>query len=1123
MKAWFTILRQKPHAIMTLAVCILAACKGNEAPNGPAGVAKAGTRLEILRADSTGITFRNTIKEDDAANYFRYLYMYNGGGVAAGDVDGDGLPDLAFVSNRAGCALYKNLGDLRFKDVSAEAGFRLDSTWATGVSMADVNADGMLDIYVCASGPAHWPQETRRNKLFINLGGGKFKEEAKEAGLADEGFNTMAYFADLDRDEDLDCFIVSHRPDFQTLGAVLNGPHRPGVPEGSDRLYLNDGTGHFADHTAEAGLQSDHFGLSAALGDLNGDGLMDIYISDDFYTPDMMMINEGGRSPGEVPHFTDRATRLLKHTSYFSMGMDRADFNNDTEPDLYVVDMTPGDHRLSKENMASMAPGQFKAMVANGMHHQYMFNNLQLNNGDGTWSEMAQMAGVDRTDWSWAPLFADLDNDGWKDLFVTNGIKRDIANNDFRNKVRPYANAKASERPPLQDMLDLAPKHVPEKMIYRNNHDLTFSPAMDLWDCHHKSLSNGAAYADLDSDGDLDLVTVDVDAPATVIRNLTRENTGAGYFQLVLKGTTANPQAIGASATLYAASGPQKCELLPARGFQSSVEPILHFGMPDEKIDSVVIDWPDGQQTLLTSPQRDQRMVVDRSSLRPRLRTPAIASLFEEVSGELGLHLRHEENAFDDLAVETLLPQRQSDHGPGGAIADVDGDGLDDLLLTASAGSPCVLLLQNASGKFAPSGSQPWRKFKASEFIGAHFFDADGDKDPDLYLAAGSTEFPVGSDLYRDRLFVNDGKGGFATAENALPDARISSQAVASADIDSDGDLDLFVGGRNVPGQWPAPPPSQVLINNGHGIFSDGSAAWLGERAALGLVTDALFADVDSDNRPELLICGEWMSIHVLKSDGKRFTDISTTMLDTTLAGWWQSLSAGDIDGDGDLDLVAGNLGLNNKFHPSSEHPLVVYQSDFDGNKTNDIVLAKTGTDRELPVRGIQCSSLQMPFIKDKFHSFEAYANASLQDIYGQKGLAGARRLKATTFASMLLVNDGDHFTATLLPMTAQLGPVRSAVITDTDNDGYPDLLIAGGMYGTEAETGRYDAGMGLLLTRDAAHMLVAQPVLHSGFSVPYDTRHVLPINLAKMGPAFIALNNDGPLLVFARRRTGTR
>jgi hypothetical protein len=1099
-------------AMMALAACILASCEGNEPRKEVAATAKSGTSLEILGPDTTGITFRNTIVEDDQANYFRYLYMYNGGGVAAGDIDGDGLADLAFVSYRSGGALYKNLGGMKFQDISASAGFTVDDIWATGVSMADVNADGRLDIYVCASGLAGWAPSTRRNKLFINLGDGKFKEDAAKAGLADEGHNTMAYFADLDRDEDLDCFIASHRSDFRPLGQELAMPKAAYDPATSNKLYINDGTGHFTDHTVEAGSASHHYGLGAAIGDLNNDGLVDIYVTNDFYTPDLMMVNDGTRGPGEVPHFKDIAQQALKHTSYFSMGVDRADYDNDGNPDLCVLDMTPGDHKLNKENMASMAPGQFDAMVANGMHHQYMINTLQRNNGDRTWSEVAQMAGVDRTDWSWAPLFVDLDNDGWKDLFVTNGITRDVGNNDFRDQVRKFSGA-SSKQVAFEPLLELAPTHVPEKMVFRNQHDLTFTKAMDEWGYHQKTLSNGGTYADLDLDGDMDLVTVDVNAPATVVRNLTRENGGGGYLQLVLKGEGKNPFSIGASATLYSASGKQVCDLFPARGYLGSVEPVLHFGVPDEHIDSVVITWPDGKQTLLHAPARDQRIMVDRSSLRERPRAVGDVPLFREVAAAVGLGLGHRENAFDDFATESLLPQRQSMHGPAAAAADVDGDGLDDVFLTASAGSPCLLLLQNRSGQFAPARAQPWAMFRSSEFNGAHFFDADGDRDVDLYLAAGSTEFPSGDERYRDRLFINDGHGVLAYAERALPDTRVSTLAVASDDIDGDGDLDLFIGGRNVPGRWPSAPVSQVLLND-HGIFTDASPTWLAALPRPGLVTEALFTDVDGDRRAELVLCGEWMPVRVLKSAGGTFKDISAAVLDTSLIGWWQGMTAGDIDGDGDADLVVGNIGLNNKFHPSVERPLRVYMGDLDGSGTNDIVLAKTGDQCELPVRGRECSSRQMPFIQGRFPTYKDFANATLEGIYGE-ALRNALRLRTTTFASMVFINTNGRFAASPLPMAAQVSAARSILMLDADVDGKMDLLLAGNLYGTEAETPRYDAGTGLLLQGDGKGGFMPMSAMRSGISIPFDTRHVLPITIAGRGRGLLAVNNSGPILVF--------
>lgn len=1073
-------------------------------------------RLEVLGAERTGITFRNSVIEDDSANYFRYTYMYNGGGVAVGDIDGDSLPDLAFVSNRSGAALYRNRGDLRFQDITDSSGFHIGHTWATGVAMADVNADGLLDIYVCASGPAEWPVSTRRNLLFLNQGGGRFREAAAEAGLADEGHSTMAYFADLDQDDDLDCFIVGHRADFHQMRTVITDARWQPVPDQTDRLYLNDGTGHFTDRTAEAGLLSRHFGLAAAIGDLNGDGRNDIYVCNDFHSPDRMMLNDGSRSRGEVPHFTDGALTHLGHTAYYSMGVDLADYNNDGHRDLYQLDMTPGDHRLNKENMASMAPDQFRKMVAAGMHHQYMANALQLNNGDGTWSEVGQLAGVDRTDWSWAPLFVDLDNDGWKDLFVTNGIPRDVTNSDFRAEVRRIAETQGTNLP-FRPILELAPTHMPEKFVFRNRGDLTFSNATGEWGYVHKALGTGAAYADLDRDGDMDLVTVDVNAAPGIIRNGTRGTKGDGYLQLVIKGTPANPFAIGASATVHADGGTQVCDLFTARGYQSSVEPLLHFGLGGAAIDSVVVTWPDGLQRVIRSPERDQRLVVERTDLRQRFAAEPAPPLFTEVSASVGLARVHRENDFDDFATETLLPQRQSDHGPCAAAADVNGDGREDLFLGASAGTTCTLLLQDASGHFAPGASQPWAAFKEQEFLGAHFFDADGDGDADLYLAAGSTEWPAGSERYRDRLFLNDGTGRFAHAPEALPDLRTSTAVVASNDLDGDGDLDLFIGGRNVPGAWPAAPPSHVLINTG-GRFADASATWLADTPAPGLITAAVFADVNADERRELVLAGEWMAIRILRPDAGRLKDITATLLDTTLTGWWQGLGVADVDQDGDADIVAGNLGLNNKFHPSKEHPLKVYMSDLDDSGTNDIVLAKSGDKCDLPVRGRECSSGQMPFIKEKFPTYKAFAGASLEEIYGPEKLAKAVRLQVDGFASLLLRNGGGRFTAEQLPMAAQVAPLRSIVVADVNGDGHKDLVVAGNMHGAEVETTRYDAGVGLVLTGDAQGEMHPLPSVKSGISMPYDTRLLVPIGVVGKGRCLLAVNNNGPVQLYAPR-----
>ncbi len=1075
-----------------------------------------GMRLEALGPERTGITFDNKVIDDDSVNYFSYTYNYNSGGVAIGDLDGDSLPDMVFVSTRGGGSIYRNEGDLRYKEISATANFSLGATWATGVSLADVNADGALDIYVCASGPTFRPASTRRNLLFINDGHGRFTEQAAAFGLDRAGHSTQAHFADLDGDLDLDCFLVGHRNDFSNVNQVIYDSRFTPVADQSDRLYLNDGHGKFTDHTEESGVASRHFGLAAAIGDMNADGLIDIYVCSDFYPADQLLMNTGNHPVTGVPRFRDEALSQLGHMSYYSMGVDLADYTNDGLPDLCALDMTPSDHKLNKENMASMLPQQFRQMVEHGFHHQYMVNSLQVNNGNDTWSEVSQMAGVDRTDWSWAPLFCDLDNDGWKDLFITNGIVRDVTNSDFRSAVHRIAKEEGTHQH-FQPVLDLAPSHTPEKQVFRNRGDLTFEKAMDTWSYHQKTLSTGAAWGDLDRDGDLDLVTVNANSPATIVRNMARESGSGHYLQLALEGDAINPSAIGATATLFSAASVQTTELFTVRGFQSSVEPILHFGLSTAPVDSVVIAWPDHTTTTIRSPKTDQRLVIKRadSEVRRPERRSSSEPLFVDIAASAGLDFLHKENAFDDFLSETLLPQAQSAHGPCAAVADVDGNGTDDVFFGASRGTACVLYLQDMQGRFTATRGQGWSTLSSAEFIGAHFFDADGDGDRDLYLAAGSTEAPAASIDYQDRLFMNDSHGRFTLAADALPELRTSTMCVASNDLDGDGDLDLFVGGRNEPGAWPAPPRSHVLLNE-RGRFTDVTSTWLGPNGRPGLVTGARFADIDGDKRAELVVCGEWMPVRIWKNTGSALLDISSTILDTSMTGWWQFLEIADLDGDGDNDMMVGNLGLNNKFHPSKERPLKVYMADLDGTGTNDIVLAKCGAQGELPVRGRECSSGQMPFIAEKFPTYKAFANASMEGIYGREKLGTAVRSKATEFASMCFMNQGGRFEARPLPKAAQTAPLRGAVIRDIDGNGVVDLFIGGNLYGAEVETTRYDAGMGLVLLGDGHGGFQPLSAMKSGVSVPADTRHVIDLRVAGQRCVLVVNNNARPN-VYAR------
>ncbi len=1065
------------------------------------------TTLEVLSSQQTGITFANMVKESPEFNYFSYTYAYHGGGVAVGDINSDGLPDIYFTANQLPNKLYLNKGGLQFEDITERAGVGGRPGWTTGVTMADVNADGLLDIYVCMSGMSPDPT-TRENLLYINNGDNTFSERAKEFGIANNGHSTMAYFVDLDNDADLDLYVVNHRVDWSMNTKVIVDPRFVPNEFETDRLYINNGNKGFVDVTTRSGILNKAWGLSASIGDFNQDGYNDIYVANDFLEPDFLYINLKNGT------FKERNTQFTRHISFYGMGSDWADFNNDALPDLCVLDMTPPDHKRSKQNMASMRPDQFFRMVEVGWHYQYMTNTLQLNNGNGSFSEIAHLAGIDRTDWSWAPLFVDLDNDGLKDLFVTNGIKRDVTNNDFKLQVKKVV-AEKGNRLDFDEIMNMIPQTRTDNLVFRNNGDLHFDRANEQWGLTHSALSSGLAYADLDGDGDMDLITNNLDSEASIIKNTCNDNGRSNYLQIELKGDDRNPFAIGSQATLYTDKGLQHLQLLHGRGFQSSVEPLLHFGLGNSEPDRLVIEWFDGTTSELRDLGKNQRIIIRKKDTESRtIQKKVVPTMWQASATAVGVDHTHIENDFNDFKTEILLPHRQSEHGPGSAVADVNNDGLDDLFVGSSHGHSSTLFLQNASGKFIGSTSQPWSRNKDSEDIGAHFFDVDGDGDQDLYVAAGSTEFPEGDARYRDRLYLNDGKGNFTEAVNALPGFTTSTKAIASADIDGDGDLDLFVGGRNVPGAYPRSPKSHLLMNNG-GIFSDETEKWNAELETAGLVTDALFADITGDGKPDLILCAEWSPIRFFENGNNRFVEITEKVSDPETKGWWYHLNVADLDNDGDLDLVAGNLGLNNKFHPSKEKPLEIYMNDFDGNGTNDIVLAKNSSHGRLPVRGKECSSDQMPFINDKFPTFSQFANADLNSIYGAEQLADAYHLQATEFASMLLVNEDGRFRYVPLPTTAQTAPINGTVLKDVNHDGHIDIIAVGNMHGAEVETTRYDAGVGTVLLGDGKMNFSTLPLSRTGFFAPHNARSVSAVRLKNGNMGMLIINNAGPVQLY--------
>lgn len=1078
----------------TLSLILLSGCQSEET------VAIEGPLFELLPPAQTGVQFVNTIQEQPRGfNHLHWEHIYSGGGVAVGDINNDGLPDLFFAGNMVGDALYLNKGDMQFEDITAAAGILQDQQWSAGVTMGDLNGDGFLDIYVCRMGPTI-DSDQMRNRLYLNNGDNTFTERAEELNLAHGGYSIQATFFDYDNDGDLDIYLVNQPPnsrlisrfglDVTTMGEVI-----------TDRLFRNDGDT-FTSVTETAGLYNNAYGLNAVASDLNDDGWPDIYVSNDYGEPDMMYINNQDGT------FTDKIRENTKHISFYAMGSDVADFNNDALPDIAVVDMASSDHFRSKTNMGSMQPEVFWASVANGKHYQYMFNTLQLNNGNGSFSDIGQLAGISKTDWSWSILLADFDNDGWQDISVTNGIQRDIRNNDFLNKVRQMATAGQKEFL-VMDLVKLVPSNPLSNYLYHNEGGFTFENKAAEWGMGQANFTQGAAYADLDLDGDLDMVMNSNDMKGPIYEN--RWGNARRYLRVKLVGNDKNRQALNSKVKIKYGDQVQVREATFTRGYLSASEPILHFGLGEvAQIDKLTVSWFDGTETVLENVKADQLLSISHQEAergQAEAETPP-SPLFAALEAPA---FRHQENDFDDYSREILLPHKQSTNGPALASADVNGDGKDDFYVGGAAEQAGVLFLQQADGAFAAAPQQPWYSDRGHEDVGALFFDADGDGHADLYVASGGSEWVPGSARYADRLYLNDGNGNFSKAPaGTLPDNYESGQAVAAGDFDSDGDLDLFVGGRIVPGKYPAPANSYILRNDG-GKFTDATAEVAEALNPLGMVTDALFSDYDGDGDLDLLVVGEWMPLTVLNNDGGTFSNQTAQAGLAQTGGWWWSIAEGDFDGDGDMDYMAGNLGKNAKFKASKEKPFLVYQSDFDENGTNDVVLAGYYKGKQVPVRGRECSSQQMPFIAEKYPTFEGFASASLEDIYSQQALKQANKREVHGFYSALFLNQGNgQLEKHKLPVEAQFAPVQDIQVTDINQDGTLDAILVGNLHGAEVETVRYDAGTGLCLLGDGAGHFRSLTVQESGLYAPHDARRIALLN----GKILVA-NNDEDLQLF--------
>jgi hypothetical protein len=1070
-----------------------------------------------ISSEQTGISFNNTVDENFDKNYFdNFAYVYNGGGAAIGDINNDGLPDIYFTGNEVPNKLYLNLGGMKFKDITEAAGVDGGKGWDNGVTMADVNSDGWMDIYVCKGGFRDSDSE-RTNLLYINQHDGTFKEEAKAFGINDDGYTEHAVFFDMDNDNDLDLYLTS-RPDSFYLGLskMVSGKRNP--PEKCrNKLYRND-NGHFTEIGKQAGIgKTFGYALSIVNADLNRDGYEDIFVANDYADNDYMFINQKNGT------FKDEIKSTTNHVSLFSMGTDIADINNDGYEDIYVTEMLPENYKRSKVSMPRMDVQGFWAIVDSGFQKQYMHNALHLNQGNGFFSEISQLAGVAKTEWSWSTLLCDFDNDGNRDIFVANGYRRDLFDGDILEKQDAYVNANVAKYASAEEMFEKGFKdyiniYDPIKVrnyLFKNKGNLQFENVSQAWGFEDSTFSNGAAVADLDGDGDLDLVINNLDEEAMVYENTTDKKNN--YIRLKLGGPVTNPDGIGAKISLfYNGKMQQYFEQKTVRGYLSSNDPVVHFGLGQtQKVDSIVIRWLDGKENILRNVEANQVVKVNYNESKPlkeeRLKYNPV---FSETNTVLAQSFKHRENNYDEYKDQVLLPHIFSKSGPFMATGDVNGDGLADFYIGGAAGQAGKLYLQTADGKFVQKNIPAFETDKAYEDMGVVLFDADKDGDLDLYVVSGGSEFNDGDPLYQDRLYLNDGKANFS--KGSTPKTSSSGSCVVAYDFDGDGDLDLFRGGQVMPHGYPKPPRSYLFVNE-NGKFVDKTNDVAPGLAQTGMVNSAIWADINGDKKAELIVAGEWMPIKIYEYQSGKLNDVSKQYGLENTEGWWDKLVADDIDGDGDIDIIAGNLGENYKFKASNEKPFEVYAKDFDNNGTNDIFLAKYNGDVQVPIRGRECTSQQCPFILKKFPTFLSFAESDIKTILGDE-METALHYKVHLFSSVILVNDKGKFSIKKLPVEAQLSTVNCILVNDFDKDGKKDILLSGNKFNVEVETTPADASPGLFLKGNGNMNFQSTKPLESGFFVPFNVKDMQPIKLKdKLG--ILVSSNDDSLRVFTTIR----
>lgn len=1072
---------------------------------------KPAALFEYLDSSQTGINFDNVITETERFNFLLYEYLYNGGGVAVGDVNNDGLQDIYFTGNMTPNKLYLNLGDFKFQDITESSGAHGGRGFKTGVTMVDINNDGFLDIYVCKS--ALGDPELRRNVLYINNGDLTFTERAAEYGLDDPSYSIQAYFFDMDGDNNLDMYLVNHPNDMREANAIKITQNKEGelalaspptYDYVSDRLYKNtDGT--FSDISEKAGILNYAFGLSAVIGDFNNDARPDIYVANDYVKPDQLLINQGNNT------FKDHLDDYFRQTSFSSMGSDYADINNNGCFDLLTLDMLPNDNYRRKMMSQSQNYDKFEKMLNYDLKVQFASNALQLNSCTGNFSNIAYMNDVALTEWSWSVLLADFDNDGLKDIHITNGYVRDITDNDYSkfkmDRLQKQLNAKEIT---LTEWIEEIPSVPVPAFIFKNQGNNSFDNYSNIWDSGTPSFSNGSAYADLNNDGFLDLVVSNINEQAFIMKNNGATQTNNSYLSVLLEH---NPEEVllGTKAQVHLSDGTVITEQYnPTRGFLSSSQHRLHFGIKEgQSISKLDIIWPDQTMQSIENPSLNQSLVISKNASEKYKSPENELAYFEDASSMLPKEVIHTENNYIDFKREALLHHKYSEEGPAIAVGDINGDGLEDMFLGGAKDFAAKVFLQTSNGKFIQKRNSEIENHSKYEDVSALFFDANGNGHLDLYVVSGGNEHLENNPLYQDRLYINDGVGNFKNSANSLPEFYESGSIVKAHDIDGDGQLDLFVGSRLTPGRYPEVPQSYLLKNN-NGTFSDATDQWSEELKNIGLITDAAFKDLNNDGVKELILAGEWMPISVFELENGIFKNKTTTYGLDNQKGWWYSLLIEDLDGDNYPEIIAGNLGLNSQLKASDNEPVSIYFKDFDNNGSLDAVLCHYDRGVSYPLLNRDRLLSQMIILRKRFTRYEPYAKATINEIFTPQELQGATIFKANNLKHTLFVNNkGTGFTAKSLPDYTQISVLKSAQVLDANKDGNKDLIVGGNFYGTDAEFGRYDASIGALLLGDGNLNFQVIPPAESGFIIPGNVQHIAPITIGDEQYYWIVRNND--------------